>query len=194
MAKTAVDFQHNILMSLHQPPRQFAMYVAPLTLSIDEYSDNLRASLFDRLFTIDPFHYRNETVFTETNRYYFGVVPFLRGHVSIPPHEKVNTSKHYYSYSKSGGNIAWHSGEKLKADFRLSTRFTRILDYAYNNESAGYTMEEFVKYVETFMYEMNEKFVVQPNFTQDSIYQFGYYLKQKWNIKMMILEMNNSRK
>jgi hypothetical protein len=33
-AKTATNFQHNILKSLHNPPKQFAFYVAPLTLKI----------------------------------------------------------------------------------------------------------------------------------------------------------------
>lgn len=193
IAKTATDFQHNILMSFHQPPRQFAMYVAPLTLSIDEYNDNLRASLIDRLFTIDPFFYREERVFTRTIRNYLGIVPFLRGHVSIPPHERVITSEHYYSYSKSGANIAWHSGEKLKGDFRLSTQFRQILNYAYSNEGVGYSKEEFVKFIEAFMNERNGKFDGQQNSSDRTIFKFGIYLKQVYNIKLMILETKNSR-
>ena len=137
IAKTAKDFQHNILKSLHQPPRQFAMYVAPLTLLIDEYNENLRTSFIDRFLTIDPFFYREERVLARTIKKHLGIVPFLRGHVSIPPHEKVGTANHYYSYSKSGGNIAWHSGEKLKGDFRLSTQFTQILNYSYLNDRVG---------------------------------------------------------
>ena len=154
----------------------------PLTLSIDEYNENLRASLIDRLFTIDPFFYREERVFTRTVRNHLGIVPFLRGHVSIPPHEKVTTSEHYYSYSKSGGNIAWHSGEKLKGDFRLSTQFRQILNYAYSNKGAGYNKEEFVKFIEAFLNERNEKFDVQQNSIDRTIFEFGIYLKQVYNI------------
>lgn len=192
IAKNARDFQHNILRSFHQPPRQFAMYVAPLTLSIDEYNENLSASIFDRLFTIDPFFYREERVFTDTVRNYLGIVPFLRGHISIPPHETVTTSEHYYSYSKSGGNIAWHSGEILKGDFRLSTQFRRILNYAYSYENAGYNKEEFVKFIKEFMKERNERFDIQQNFADRTIFEFGNYLKQVYNIKLMILETKNS--
>ena len=169
------------------------MYVAPLTLSIDEYNDNLRASLINRLFTIDPFFYREERIFTSTVRNHLGIVPFLRGHISIPPHEKVTTSEHYYSYSKSGGNIAWHSGEKLKGDYRLSSQFTQILNYAYSNESLGYNKEEYVKFIEAFMDKSDEKSDLQGDSIDRRIIEFGIFLKQVYNIKLMILETNNSR-
>jgi hypothetical protein len=44
---------------------------------------------------------------------YIGHTPFLKEHISIIPHEHVKTHKHYYSYSTTGCDIAWHSPEKL---------------------------------------------------------------------------------
>lgn len=192
-APTALDFQHNILKSFHQPPKQFAMYVAPLTLSIDEYNESLKASLLDRFFTIDPFFYREEQIFASTIRNHLSVVPFLRGHVSIPPHENVNTSEHYYSYSKSGGNIAWHSGEKLHQDYRLSTQMKQIFESGYNYEGAGFRKEEYVKFINDFMNERDDQIDSQSNFPDRIIFEFALFLKQEYNIKLIILETNKSR-
>lgn len=190
-AKTAKDFQHNILMSFHQPPKQYAMYVAPLFLLADEYNRSLEVSLMDRLFSIEPYFLREERIFIRTTRRYLGLVPFLRGHVSIPPHVNVNTSNHYYSYSKSGGNIAWHSGEKLKGDFRLSTQFIQILQNAYGYENAGFHKEEFVRFISDFMGD--ESLTSNQNSLDRTIVEFAIYLKKEYEIKLMVLETNHSR-
>lgn len=184
-ASTATDFQHNILKSLHMPPKQFAMYVAPLTLSIDDYNKLLNTSFIDRILTIDPFFYRDEVMFTQTSKLPIGLIPFLRGHVSIPPHENVTTSEHYYSYSKSGGNIAWHSGENIKGDYRLSTQIKEILEVAYNDNNAGVSKELFLNFINEFNGFNMKRNKSSPDRT---ILDFAYFLKHEHNIKLMILE------
>lgn len=192
-ANTATDFQHNILMSFHRPPRQFAFYVAPLTLSIDEYNSLLNASFIDRFFTFDPFQFRNEIRFSGIGKQSIGLMPFLRGHVSIPPHVTVTNSNHYYSYSKAGTNIAWHSGEKLKGDFRLSSQIKNIFQFAYASKEAGFNKEEYVKYIEEFVKVNNVDFKTNSNFLDNTIVEFSIYLKKTYNISLLILEVNNSR-
>lgn len=189
-APTATDFQHNILMSLHSPPRQFAFYVAPLTLSIDEYNESLKTSLFDRFFTFDPFRFRDEFRFSGVGKESIGLMPFLRGHVSIPPHELVTTSEHYYSYSKAGTNIAWHSGQKLKGDLRLSTQLINIFEFAYGYRDGGYGKEEYIEFINEFAKTNKLNFNSNPNFPDNTIFEFGYYLKETHDISLMFLGIN----
>src|SRR5690606_25156378 len=107
-----------------------------------------------------------------------GLVPFLRGHISIPPHEDVTTSEHYYSYSKSGGNIAWHSGEKLKGDFRLSTQFKQILQQTYNYKESGYIKEEYVKFINEYSNSNDSDLKIDQNSLEYTILNFSQHLKQ----------------
>ena len=192
-APTASDFQHNILLSLNLPPRQFAFYIAPLTLSITEYNDSLKASLFDRLFTYDPFRFRDEFRFSGIAKDSIGLMPFLRGHVSIPPHETVTTAEHYYSYSKAGTNIAWHSGKKMKGDLRLSTQIINVFQYAYDNRNEGYNKEEYVKYINEIV--TSKKMAIKINsYNPDyNIFDFALFLKQTYDITLMFLGLNNNR-
>lgn len=137
-AKNAVDLQHNILLEYECPPHSRAIYVAPLILDKQAYSQ----SLFDSTtrFVSDPFVSRHFF------RLYFGrwasvygAVPFLREHISIPPHERVATHEHFYSYSQTGVDIAWHSSEVISREpRRLSDFVSRFLSDAINN-SEGLT-------------------------------------------------------
>lgn len=191
-APTATDFQHNILKSFHRPPHQYAFYVAPLTLSIDEYNDSLKASLIDRFFTIDPFFYRDEQLITRTTKMSLGILPFLRGHISITPHEEVTTSEHYYSYSKSGGNIAWHSGEKIIGDFRLSNTIVQIFQQAYYSD-IGITKETFVNSINNVSKLINYNNQNNQTSLDRTIIDFAFFLKKEYNIRLMILGNDNSK-
>ncbi|MGG7469761.1 hypothetical protein ACVVIH_03505 [Chryseobacterium arthrosphaerae] len=187
-ARTAIDFQHNILKSLHNPPFQFALYIAPLTLSIDEYNSSLELSMTSRFLGFNPFIHRNETLFTESLRQQIGLIPFLRGHISIPPHEIVTTSEHYYSYSKAGTNIAWHSGTKLLGDFRLSTQIINIYKNVYLNNESTFNQERYINFIDEF-YKVQR--VNQPlASTEYKILNFANYLKLEHNIKLMLLSID----
>ncbi len=190
MASSASDFQHNILRSLHKPPYQFAQYVAPLALTIDEYNDLLKASLWNRLFTEDPFFYRPQHLFRETFRQSLGLIPFLRGHISIPPLEAVKTSKHHYSYSKSGGKLAWHSGEKIQGDFRLSTWLRKLLETSYSERNTTGN-QQYVAFIQEFMASIGrDPFDLQSGFPNSTIIEFAQFLKRTFNIKLLLLGTN----
>ncbi|TRW25346.1 hypothetical protein FMM05_08565 [Flavobacterium zepuense] len=102
-----------------------------------------------------------------------GLMPFLRGHISIPPHENVTTSEHYYSYSKAGTNIAWHSGEKINGDYRLSTQLDNIFQLAYNNKDISTTKQQFSEFINEF-YESNNLKFTREN-TDYQILEFSNY-------------------
>lgn len=107
-AKNAHDLQHNILLEYERPPWSRAIYVAPLLLDKTAYHSALHSSA-DR-FLLDPFFYRiHHPVYQRRWTSHFGAIPFLREHVSIPPHERVADHNHFYAYSVTGLDISWHS-------------------------------------------------------------------------------------
>ncbi|WP_206365310.1 hypothetical protein [Sphingobacterium corticibacterium] len=151
-AKHANDFQHNILKNLHNPPAQYAFYVEPLTLSIKEYNDLLDVTIFNRFFNFHPIDYEDLNIRSGILKYKLGLIPYLRAHVSIPPHEDVTSSDHYYSYTKGGTNIACHSGTIIPEDYRLSTQFENILDQAYN-ERYMVNQNQYLEMIDTIIQE-----------------------------------------
>jgi len=131
-AKTASDLQHNILLQYERPPKSRGIYVAPLLLDKDAYHRALFTSS-DR-FRLDPFYYRlRHNLHTKRWIQHLGAVPFLREHVSIPPHESVTDHNHYFAYSTTGTDISWHSpalvegGPIRLSDFMVTT-FRRAID------------------------------------------------------------------
>lgn len=194
LANGAKDFQHNQLFKMHKPPNKYAVYVAPLSLNFNEYNSSLNLSLFDRFFTWEPFHPEPLRITQRTTRKTIKILPFLRGHISIPPLSKVSTSDHHYSYSKSGNDVAFHSGELIEGDYRLSSFFDKILNRYYNNPNSGFTKDSFIEEINNY-YNENDEFE-RPNenlSTDDRIIDFAKHLKKHWNIKLLALGNENSR-
>jgi len=131
-AKTAVDFQHNILMKLANRGNSHAFYVAPLTLEKRSYEELMFNS--SSRFLDYPFQFPIITaIHQERWISYFGFVPILRGNISITPHEMVSTDQHYYSFSPNGTDIAWHSPQIIgNGIYRLSDRMNVIFSQAFN--------------------------------------------------------------
>ena len=109
MAKTANDFQHNILLKYSNRHNSHAFYVAPLHLDKEAYYN----CLFDSVnrFSLRPYFYRCYRLIHPNWTSHVGHVPFLKEHISIIPHERVTTHKHCYSFSPTGHDIGWHSPE-----------------------------------------------------------------------------------
>lgn len=134
-AKTATDFQHNILLEYADTFWSKAFYVAPTHLDIHDYYN----SLFTSSRTIHyPYTYKKRKYRHEIGSWIeeVGFIPFLNEHVSIVPTEKVDTHKHYYSFSKSGCDIAWHSPSIVtRKPSRLSDQLQSIVnDVVLKNE------------------------------------------------------------
>ncbi len=140
-AKNAKDFQHNILREHHCPPNSYAIYVAPLILDNEVYYQSLFNSCYgyDR-YLLDPFYWQlNDKYGFQSIKH----IPFLKNHVSIVPHEKVDDSNHYYAYSQAGTDISWHSPSILEHEPR------RLSDFIYNlfedkKSKEGYTIQQIV--------------------------------------------------
>ncbi len=106
----------------------------------------------------------------------------------------VTTSKHYYSFSKSGNDLVFHSGERIKGDYRLSTLIDSIYNQFYNKPEIGYTKDAFIEEVNSY-YNENEEFE-RPSedlSTDEIIREYARHLKAQWGIKLLILGNENSR-
>lgn len=125
--KTGADFQHNTLMKYERPPWSRAIYVAPLFLDLASYEAALFAGPRSQLH---PFTYETVSRIRHGKwTSFFAQTPFLRGHVSITPHEHVTTHHHYYAYSTTGTEISWHSAPETlpNRDYRFSSFLGRVL-------------------------------------------------------------------
>jgi len=136
-AENAIDLQHNILLAHHLPPFSYAIYVAPLHLNRKDYFEELfRAPRY--LETPWDMRYANLRSGWKLASWLsrFDRQPFLRNHVSIPPHQKVDHHNHHYAYSTAGCSVTWHSGEIVESrtsrlsDF-LSRRTRELLSLDY---------------------------------------------------------------
>ncbi|RAV99646.1 hypothetical protein DQQ10_18795 [Pseudochryseolinea flava] len=185
-AKTATEFQHNLLLQFHKPPRQFAFYVAPLTLDINEYNELLKVSLFERLIIADPFRVHPSDIYHRGFKESLGTIPFLRAHVSIPPFEKVTSAEHHYSFSKNGADIAWHRGVRQYGDFRLSTQIPAIFRTAYNNDRVAFSKQEFVETFNETDFGVNDS---NENIDR-KIYNFANFLYSNFRIRLFLLGIN----
>jgi hypothetical protein len=105
-AQTAIDFQHNILMSYANTGFSQAFYIAPLIIEKSEYESQF---LDFRHLPHEPFHFHHYEIKDRDWISYFGFIPFLRNHISIVPHEHVDTHEHYYAYLREGIDVTWHS-------------------------------------------------------------------------------------
>jgi len=111
MAKTALNFQHNILRSYEQYPYSRAFYLCPLILKASDYVASMHASIPD----VFPFLFR-EALWARDGDHVAHVgrmVPFLREHAAIVPHKDVDSADHYYSFSRHATDVAFHSPERV---------------------------------------------------------------------------------
>lgn len=121
LAKHAIDYQHNILLTLDNQLRTRrpgitqgrAVYVAPLEIRRSVYLRGvIRAcvkcfvqSAVTFLPQVPIFNKKNINIMGLS----FGSIPFIERHVCFPPTTTVTTSRHYYSYSVTGKDIVFHS-------------------------------------------------------------------------------------
>lgn len=150
-AKGAVDLQHNILLEHNRPPASHAIYVAPLSLDRRAYFDELCDG---PRFRDDPWSWQGSKIWhgwpIRTWISHFDRQPFLKGHISIAPHQRVEDHHHHYAYSIGGDSVSWHSPEVLErgpsrlSDF-MSLRVRQLLSPGYDlpsvEQSLGVAMD-----------------------------------------------------
>lgn len=190
-AKGATDFQHNILLSHHCPPSSFAIYVAPLDLNRRTYSEELCAG---PRFLSDPWEWQFAELISSwglgawLSR--FDRQPFLRNHVSIPPHEQVSDHRHHYAYSTAGDSVTWHSPELLErgtsrlSDF-MSLRTRQLLSAGYDLPSP----EQGLEVANRFLRSIDEApgILADGDGPIDRLHQYGVWLWKVHGIRQILL-------
>ncbi|MEM8325039.1 hypothetical protein Q4S25_17375, partial [Morganella morganii] len=179
-AKTANELQHNILLSYENPPWSRAIYVAPLLLDKDAYYNALCKSAPRIIHT--PFFDLNYSIHQRNWISYFGLAPFLKEHISIPPHERVSNDNHYYAYSESGVDISWHSPQVIKQEpSRLSDFYNNLFNTVINNEEAMLPQKELAERIN----RISTEFGYQPDKNDDSpisnLKKHGDWLRETYN-------------
>jgi hypothetical protein len=119
---THKDYQHNVLFDLKTKldaaGKGKAFYTAPLFLNRTAYLMAVHmSSLWSwrpwHWFMHDPFYEKAQNILTSTGSIRFQNIPILKEHIVIPPHTKVTTHKHKYSYLESGKEICFHDPTNL---------------------------------------------------------------------------------
>lgn len=120
---THKDYQHNVLFDLKTKldaaGKGKAFYTAPLFLNRTAYLIAVHmSSLWSwrpwHWFMHDPFFEQEQNILTSTGSIRFQNIPILKEHIVIPPHKKVTTHKHKYSYLESGKEICFHDPTNLE--------------------------------------------------------------------------------
>lgn len=114
------DYQQNVLLRLrnHLRARNLgdAAYVCPLFLDRSAYRFHLRLaglSRWPRFWRFHPWDFEELMISTDHRTIRFERIPVLVEHLSIPPHQKVTSAKHRYSFVEAGAPVCFHSPEHV---------------------------------------------------------------------------------
>lgn len=186
LAKTAHELQHNILIKLANTGVSQSMYIAPLTLSKDDYE----SKLFDNRtrYLHYPFRDKDYELYQSSWISNFLQVPFLRQHISIVPHERVNDSNHFYSFSSTGTQVAFHSPLELQnKDNRFSTQLIKLLDgLLYTREYQNYSFENNINHIDQILRSDYNKSYNKEN-GLEILKQQGLELYNKYEIRQILV-------
>ncbi|RDZ27999.1 hypothetical protein [Lysobacter silvisoli] len=107
--------QHNVLYRMRSRLLKRgigdAAYVCPLFLSSKEYvaHTHMHGLLGWPFYWLNGPYSNQKVVIHGTAPATFSDIPWLEGHVSIPPHDIVASASHSYSFDPTGGEVCFHS-------------------------------------------------------------------------------------
>ena len=197
------DYQHNVLFDLKTKLDAAgtgqAFYTAPLFLNRIAYLMAVHmSSIWSwrpwHWFMDDPFYEQTQNVLTSTGTIKFQNIPILKEHIVIPPHAKVTTHKHKYSYLETGKEVCFHDPTNLE---NLSTLGQTIYDFLKFRD--GRPTTEMMNLTESSSFLRNlqaEQLSVIDDRRNQSIIdrwaQFGEKLRTEFGIyQFMLLKLKN---
>eukprot|EP01034_Spumella_vulgaris_P027718 gene27718-34482_t len=113
------DYQHNVLFRLRErvtPLGGDAVYVCPLFLNRSSYRFHVHTAALAHLIRFwrrEPWLLDDVLINHASGLTAFNNVPVLAEHISIPPHAKVTSAKHRYSFNEAGKDVCFHSPEEV---------------------------------------------------------------------------------
>jgi hypothetical protein len=132
------DYQHNVLFDLKTKldasGKGKAFYTAPLFLNRTAYLLAVHmSSLLNwrpwHWFMHDPFYEQSQNILTSAGSIRFQNIPILKEHIVIPPHTRVTTHKHRYSYLEAGKEICFHDPTNLDSQPTLGQTIYDFLKF-----------------------------------------------------------------
>jgi len=192
------DYQHNVLFDLktklNSTGKGTAFYTAPLFLNRSAY--HLAVHLSSILnwrpwhwFMDEPFYRDIQNIVTSSGTIRFQNIPILREHIVIPPHIKVTTHKHKYSFLERGKEICFHEPTRIENGKTLGDTV-----YNYLNFREGLPTTEMTNLLESNNLLGNLQdglFDETEAFSQESIIDkwinFGYKLRSEYEIYQFML-------
>ncbi len=192
-AAKAFHLQHNILLDHEVKGRSRAFYVAPLELDKSKYYKILASDAFR--FSGDPIWFRRHLAVRErTLVRYLNFSPYLREHVAITPHERVQDHEHFYSYSQTGSDICWHSPQIVgTGPSRLSDVMSSIVNGAITER--GEYITDVDQLLEATL-DISERIgleVPRAETTWGRIAAYGQVLAATYNIRQFLLIADSER-
>ncbi len=189
-AEGATDFQHNVLYSYNNPRGASAIYVCPLELTVSGYEREMDGGGIEDVF----YRWRVQDVrCLDVVVRALEAVPFLRAHASISPHVRVDTSDHYYSFSRQATGIAFHSPEILAdGPSRLSDFVAAEVKSFFQTDSERYSIKDIAKQLADVARTWAGDTLGEPTDPVDWLYRHGQLLRKHYGIRQMILLLNRS--
>lgn len=134
--RNQIEFQHNALFELRQgliaAGTGEAAYVCPLMLDLDSYlaaahrSGLLHLAAFWRR---RPWRLEEVLIRSGGKSVAFERIPLLAEHVTVPPHIRVTSADHQYSFDDSGGQLCFHEPTFLpEGSSNLGSFLTAIVE------------------------------------------------------------------
>jgi hypothetical protein len=140
------DYQQNVLFKLRDRllKRKLgdAAYVCPLFLDRSAYRFHVHLaglSRWLRRWRFDPFELEDVLIRAGGNTIRFDRLPILNEHVTVPPHEKVSSAKHTYSFNERGAEVCFHSPRHLPDGSASLGTFLKQISQGFLNDGEKVT-------------------------------------------------------
>lgn len=199
---THKDYQHNVLFDLKtklDASRQGkAFYTAPLFLNRTAYLKAVHMTFFSwrpwHWFMDEPFYWETQNIITQTGTIGFQNIPILKEHIVIPPHVKVTTHKHRYSYLENGSEVCFHEPTKLDTKLTLEQTIYDYLNFQDGQPTTQMTnLQESISLLNNLQ---NELFEESKSDQKESIFErwlnFGEKLRTEYDIfQFMLIKLKN---
>jgi len=192
------DYQHNVLFDLKTKldtlGKGKAFYTAPLFLNRTAYllavhmSSLLSWRPWHWIF-FDPFDAQTQNIVTSTGSIRFQNIPILKEHIVIPPHAKVTTHKHKYSYLETGKEICFHDPTILENQSTLGQTiydFLRFRDGQPTTEMTNLSQSApLLENLQNGLFSENQ--VMQNQSVISRWIEFGELLRKEFDIFQFML-------
>jgi hypothetical protein len=142
------DFQHNVLLRLRQHllNRKIgdAAYVCPLFLDRSAYRINMHwagISRWLRFWERNPWYLEEALLNDQGRKIRFDRIPVLAEHITIPPHDKVSSAAHSYSFTDSGTDLCFHSPLSLQEHSTSLAEFLKRISDGFLERGEKFRLE-----------------------------------------------------